>query len=403
MAMRDIRTTLAAGFILTLTACGGGGSGSGASGGDGSGDGDEVALKADISTATNVTAGEALSFDGGGSSGDGLSYRWAFGDGGNGGGERIAHVFTQPGTYDVMLTVVNADGDRDATSVTVTVDPGPDPDATDGVLNGVVTDTGGASIEGVTVELIGGGASGSTDANGAVTLSGLGTGIDLVLRLTASGYAEQFVRTRIPAGTDEGRFEATLITREDAGTVSADTGGKVSGSDGTAIDVPPNALVDGNGDPVGGSVDVALTPVDTSDDDEFAAFPGSFGAIERDGDEVRLATLGVAEFLLEQGGEELQLAPGATAELTIPLYATQLDGNTLAAGDTIPFWSLDEATGEWVREGTGTVISSGDSPTGLAFTLTVSHLSWWNCDIAVDPANVVPAFSLASGGSFNDG
>jgi len=399
MAMRDVRTILAAGLMLTLAACGGSGGGSSSD----SDDGDEAAVNAAISAGTNVTAGEALSFDGRGSSGDGLSYRWAFGDGGNGGGGRIAHVFTQPGTYDVTLTVVDADGERDATSVTVTVDPGPAPDATDGVLSGVVTDTSGASIADVTVEVVDGGASGTTDANGEVSLSGLGTGIDLVLRLTASGYAEQFVRTRIPAGTDAGRFEATLITREAAGTVSADTGGNVGGSDGTAIDLPPNALVDGNGDPVGGSVDVALTPVDTSNDDEFAAFPGSFGAIERDGQRVRLATLGVAEFLLEQGGDELQLAPGATAELTIPLYATQLDGNALAAGDTIPFWSLDEATGEWVREGTGTVIASSDSPTGLALTFTVSHLSWWNLDVVVDPASVVPAFSLASGDSFNDG
>jgi hypothetical protein len=402
MAMRDVRAALAAGIMLVLAACGGGGGSTDAADNGGAG-GDEAAVKADISAGTHVTAGEALGFDGSGSSGDGLTYRWQFGDGGNGGGARIAHVFTQAGTYDVALTVVDGDGQRDKTTVTVTVDPGPAPAATNGTLNGAVTDTAGAALSGVTVAVVEAGVSASTDASGEVSLGGLDTGVDLVLRLTAAGYAEQFVRTRIPAGTTEARFEATLIAREDAGTVSADSGGAIIGSDGTGIEVPPNGLVDGNGDPVGGSVDVALTPVDTSNDDEFSAFPGSFGAIERNGDEVRLATLGVAEFLLEQGGEELQLAPGATAELTIPLYATQRNGSALAAGDTIPFWSLDEATGEWVREGSGTVVGSGASPTGLAFTITVSHLSWWNCDIAETPATVTPTFGRADGGGFDPG
>lgn len=356
-----------------------------------------------IEADSTATAGQPIGFDGGGSSGNDLVYRWQFGDGRAGGGNRIAHIYTDPGTYEVSLTVVDADGDRDTATRSVTVEPGPQPVATDATLAGVVTDVTGAPLAGVAAEIVGASPAATTDAAGQVSLTGVASGVDLVVRLTRDGYAEQLVRTRIPAGTSSGRFEATLIQRRQAGTLDAGAGGRISGVDGTAISVPAGGLVDPAGDPVSGDVEVALTPIDIGDDAALGAFPGSFAAVRQDASPTQLLTLGVAEFFLGQGGEALQLAPGSSAELTIPLYADQVEGGAVSAGDSFPFWSLDEATGQWIEEGSGTVVASSASPTGLAFRITVSHLSWWNCDLPTDPASVQPTFRLAGGGSFDPG
>ena len=54
----------------------------------------------------------------------------------------------------------------------------------------------------------------------------------------------------------------------------------------------------------------------------------------------------------------------------------------------MPLWSLNEQTGDWVREGTGVVVDSG---AGLkALEATVTHFSWWNVDIGFTPSNPKP-------------
>ncbi|RXJ72822.1 hypothetical protein CS022_13265 [Veronia nyctiphanis] len=99
--------------------------------------------------------------------------------------------------------------------------------------------------------------------------------------------------------------------------------------------------------------------------------------------------MGTVEFHFTANGEEIDLAPGATADVTIPIYtATYPDGSNINIGDSVPLWSLNEDTGIWTQEGNGTVIASSDSPTALAFEATVSHFSWWNCDVSINAGQV---------------
>ena len=76
-----------------------------------------------------------------------------------------------------------------------------------------------------------------------------------------------------------------------------------------------------------------------------------------------------------QDEEELQLAPGKTAIIYIPVYTSGT-----YAGDKIPLWSVNEENGMWVQEGIGTVVNSDESPTGYALKAEAGHFSWWNCD-----------------------
>ena len=80
-------------------------------------------------------------------------------------------------------------------------------------------------------------------------------------------------------------------------------------------------------------------------------------------------------------GRPVQLAPGRSATIEIPSYVGKhVDGSLIKAGDTTPLWSLDETTGGWVEEGSGTVVASATSPSGFTLRAEVTHFSWWNSD-----------------------
>jgi large repetitive protein len=70
----------------------------------------------------SVCAGDTVAFDGGGSidwDGKLAGYRWDFADGATADGARVAHSFTQPGTYPVRLTVTDDSGSPCATAEAV--------------------------------------------------------------------------------------------------------------------------------------------------------------------------------------------------------------------------------------------------------------------------------------------
>jgi len=248
---------------------------------------------------------------------------------------------------------------------------------------GRIVDAHGA-LAGVSVQDVGGTASGTTGADGRVTLS-LANGVPHTLKLSKAGYADQLHTFQTPTGTTGYSFERGMLPREASQDADATAGGTVTGKDGATIQLPAGGLVDGNGTPVTGTVQVSQTPVDVSGAD-VAGFPGKFEGVETGGAHKPIATFGTVEYVVAQGGQRLQLAQGQHATIDIPIYTTQnLDGSDVQAGDMISLWSLDETTGVWMQEGTGTVVASASSPTLLAFRAQVGHLSWWNCDIAFFP------------------
>jgi uncharacterized repeat protein (TIGR01451 family) len=114
-----------------------------------------IDLVADAGDDQAVVVGEAVSFDGGGSSplAEIDSFSWNFGDTTTTGGQSASHAYTTPGTYTVTLTVT-ADGETDTDTAVIEVAEVP---ATPG-LEVTVEDTGGSPIPGADVLVI--------DANG---------------------------------------------------------------------------------------------------------------------------------------------------------------------------------------------------------------------------------------------
>jgi PKD repeat protein len=315
--------------------------------------------------------------------GDSLTHSWDFGNGLRGGGERIGHVFDRAGTYTVRLTVSDGRGGTAQAQRELTVAAGAAPAGF--VDSGVrVRGETGLPLAGVRVALADGSASATTGTDGRAMLR-TGTGVPLVLRFSKDGYAEQVQRLQVPASAEPGFVQVTLRQRAAAVTLpDAAAGGTVNGPDGVRVVFAPGSLVDASGNPAIGAVQVAMTPVDVTESPR--SFPGRFEGLAGDGREGLIVSFGVVEVVLRQGGQPLQLAPGRRATLEIPVYARQgLDGRLLQPGDTYPMWSLNERTGLWVAEATGTVVTAPGTPEGLALRGEVTHFSWWNHDLFTAP------------------
>jgi len=334
-----------------------------------------------------VQAGVPVLFDATSSSsptGSPLTYAWDFGDGTRGGSVTLARTYAVAGTYAVTLTVLDNAGHAASEIQNIVIGaaaaPGPSVQVT-----GLIEDLGTTPVADVTASVVNGGATTSSDARGNVTLT-FATASDVIVKLSKSGFADQFVPVHLPAtaGADA-YFEAHLIAREPAQALAdASQGGAVGGKNGSMATFAGGSLLDAAGHVVSGAVQVSMTPVDVTST-AIVGFPGRFQGVTSAAVSTDIVSYGSVEYLLTQNGQRVQLAPGATATIEIPAFASaNADGSALVAGNTVPLWSLDETTGLWTQEGVGTVVASTGSSTGLALRATVGHFSWWNMDAPID-------------------
>ena len=269
-----------------------------------------------------------------------------------------------------------------------------------------VADTLGRFVDAATVTVASTGATATTSATGKATLQ-VPVGSEQVLVLAKSGFAEQVRLLTLAAGATQGSLTALMVAREPAQAIaSIEAGGSAGGKDGVKVTFPPGALVDAAGQPVSGTIQMSMTPLNTARSD-IGAFPGAFEGTAPGVARSAIVTLGTSELVPQQNGQKLQLARGKTATIELPMYASaQLDGTAIRVGDTVPLWSLNTATGLWVQEGQGIVIAQPASPTGLALRASIGHFSWWNIDqfaqratvnvTVVAPGNTVPANTAAT-------
>ena len=336
------------------------------------------------SASPTIKAGDALLFTSSSSDpdGDALTQSWDFGDSTRGGGSSIAHVFPSAGAFTVKLTVGDGKGGSSSTTQSVTVTAG-EPVGPALEVSGQITDTAGLPLAGVTVKL-GSSTLGTSDANGQVIVS-LPTGPSQTLMLLKDGYTDQVAALEFPIGSTAGNgfFKVSMMTQAPSQPMNATSGGAITGKDNASLQIPAASLETENGTPVTGNVQVSITPLDVSNPAVLAAMPGRLEGTQTDGSSAGIVSLGMTDFSLRQNGQDLNLKPGSSAKVRIPLYAdTDAQGKILVLGDTIPLWSMSETTGEWVQEGIGTVVDTGNGIKALEATVT--HFSLWNADHIYD-------------------
>jgi len=313
-----------------------------------------------------------------------VKWEWDFGDGGTSTDQNPSHTYTAAGTYTVSLVVTHDNG-RGAEMIKpdyITV-AGIAADKT--TLMGYVTLPGGAALPLATVNV--GTLTATTDSTGHYAFTDLDPAADMVVRFSKEGHAGNAV---VVAGIAGGitTANATLKPLADPVPLDAAAGGTVADGLSNTVTFGENAFVTKSGrKSVAGTVDVSITPLDVTDGDDLAAFPGNFLAVgsAKDGDTVQLETFALADYTVTQDGEELDLAPGSSATIELSLPA----GTPLAGGQSVPLWSFNEATGLWVQEGEGQVVASARKAGGLVYQATITHLSWWNCDAPLSDKNCV--------------
>lgn len=127
-----------------------------------------------------------------------------------------------------------------------------------------------------------------------------------------------------------------------------------------------------------GNVQVTLHFLNPTDDTITQQMPGMLLAQNYQNEARMLETLGmVAVELRSDTGEKLNLSEGSEATISVPLDPETLNG----APNEIPLWYFDEDNGYWIEEGSATL--QGNSYVG-----TVSHFSFWNCDIPTEYVNI---------------
>lgn len=177
----------------------------------------------------------------------------------------------------------------------------------------------------------------------------------------------------VTPSTGVNKVSIMLLEENVAGTINSGSSETVSLPNGSSVSFDGN-FIKPDGTAYSGSVDVIMQHLDPTDENMNLQMPGMLYAENQDGAERMLQSFGMlAVELRGAGGEDLNLAEGSTAEISIPLDASLLS----TAPQTIPLWYFDEAHGYWKEEGQATL-------QGNAYVGEVSHFSFWNCDIPVE-------------------
>lgn len=242
-------------------------------------------------------------------------------------------------------------------------DPGPTRERVT-ALRGSIEDASGAPLSGVRVSVPG--VSASSRADGQYDLR-VPAGPQVV-RFERGGFVDVVVPIDVVALSPTQR-DVTMLTMATAIPLDATAGGTVTGDRGASLLAPAGAFVDSAGAPVSGMVMVHLTPVDPSDGSELRAASGDFTAGDG-GSRIALESLGMMDVTVRQGTETLEVAAGSELEIRIPVAA-----GASAPDATIQLWSIDDASGRWVDEGTATY----DAASGT-YVARTHHMSMWNVD-----------------------
>ncbi|NRD23306.1 carboxypeptidase regulatory-like domain-containing protein [Winogradskyella litoriviva] len=235
---------------------------------------------------------------------------------------------------------------------------------------GTVIDKNNLPIEGVTITI--GNETALTDGNGVFIIRDADVNQRFgYVKAEKAGYIHGS-RSIVPSeGTN--KVNIMLLEANVIATINSGNSETISLTNGSSVSFDGNFIKE-DGSAYSGSVDVIMHHLDPADDNMTQQMPGMLYAQNTDGAERMLQTLGMlAVELRGNSGEELNLAEGSTSEIRMPVDASLMS----IAPATIPLWYFDEVNGYWKEEGQATL-------QGNMYVGTVSHFSFWNCDIPAE-------------------
>ncbi len=280
-----------------------------------------------------------------------------------------------------MLLVLSCNDDDSAVFVNNQND-GPDP--TEFILNfgneinrdflGTVVDTNNNPIDNVMITI--GSSVAMTDSNGVFVINDATVNQRFgYIKAQKAGYIHAS-RAVVPS-TGTNKVRIMMLPEVVAGTTSSGSQETISLANGASVALEGN-YINPDGTAYSGNVNVIMHHLDPVDEDMPDQMPGMLYAANAQNEERMLQTLGMlAVELRGDGGEDLNLAEGSSAEIRIPVDPSLMS----TAPSIIPLWYFDETNGFWVEEGQATLV-------GNEYVGTVAHFSFWNCDIPAEAVNL---------------
>jgi len=248
-----------------------------------------------------------------------------------------------------------------------------------GVVNGKVTDKSNYPVSNVNVSV--GGQSSMTNDDGYFSISNVTAGSKELITFSKNGSVTTYKVTDVQVGAAS--FIETAISDVGAtASINATMGGIAAALDNASVTVGPNSLVDSQNNTFTGNAVVSITAFNSSDENQLNAFPGEFLGVSAQNETDPMKSFGFMDVsVVDQNGHELQLAPGRSAQISIPVPTNMRS----AAGGlgTCPLWYFNPRTGTWQEQGYGTY-----SPSLGCFVGNISHFSTWNYDILYPAAYV---------------
>lgn len=203
------------------------------------------------------------------------------------------------------------------------------PDPITAALQGNVFDENGNPAAGVTIEV--GPQITITDNKGYFRINNASLDKKSAL-VTASkpGYFDAYRTFAATSGANQ--VVIKLIKKTLAGTIDAGTGGEVTLSNGSKVNLPANGVVNAATNAAyTGQVNVYAAYIDPSAADIAQTVPGSFLASDKDGKRAVLTSYGMMAVELESAsGEKLQIKSGSKAKLTTAIAS---NAQTSSPGD----------------------------------------------------------------------
>ncbi len=240
-------------------------------------------------------------------------------------------------------------------------------------IHGIMLDKSNLPIENVQIKV--GDRMGQSDENGVFVLRQTKVN-DAGSRFKAekNGYFDAY-RIIYPHKSDEKIFiELQLTEKGDPIKFQSDQGDQVVFNNNAKVDFPANAIVDEAGNVYNGSVSVYAHWYDPTDLRLATNSPANLEGVDASGNNVVLSTYGMMAVELESdSGQKLQIGNDQLATLSFPIPASLMD----QAPNSIPLWSVDNATGKWVEEFSA-------KKEGMEYVGSVNHFSFWNCDVPND-------------------
>ena len=215
-----------------------------------------------------------------------------------------------------------------------------------------------------------------TDSNGSYTVTGVGSGDRIIVKIEKEGYATTSKIVSLIGSEVTSTLNVNLLPVGVSQDFSASIDKVIEVPNSTArVEIPANALVQEDGSQPIGNIHAEVTPINPALD--IDSMPGDMLTRNGNNQLVPIESYGaiIADFK-DSSGNKLNLAIGDSATIRIPVGSRNDNPPT-----TIPLYYFDETRAIWVQDGTATL--NGNYYEGI-----VTHFSTWNADYLFDNITV---------------